>query len=44
MPIAVDENGADVSCSITHKGKVIKEAKGEDTLAAGGCVVSPVAG
>ncbi|MFD7619805.1 MmpS family transport accessory protein [Streptomyces sp. NPDC059802] len=45
MPIAVDEDGADVSCSITHKGEVIKEAKGEGMLAAGGCVaVSPVAG
>ncbi|MEU0628631.1 MmpS family transport accessory protein [Streptomyces sp. NPDC005989] len=45
MPVAVDENGADISCSITHKGKVIKEAKGEGMLAAGGCVaVSPVAG
>lgn len=45
MPIAVDANGADISCSITHKGKVIKEAKGEGMLAAGGCVaVSPVAG
>ncbi|WP_326767304.1 hypothetical protein OG978_24850 [Streptomyces sp. NBC_01591] len=45
MPIAVDAGGADVSCSITHKGKVIKEAKGEGMLAAGGCVaVSPVTG
>ncbi|WP_406013572.1 hypothetical protein OG520_15545 [Streptomyces sp. NBC_00984] len=45
MPIAVDENRADVSCSITHKGKVIKEAKGKGMLAAGGCVaVPPVAG
>ncbi|MGW2085531.1 MmpS family transport accessory protein [Streptomyces sp. NPDC001880] len=45
VPIAVDGNGADVSCSITHKGRVIKEAKGEGMLAAGGCVaVSPVGG
>lgn len=45
MPIALDENGADIACSITHKGKVIKEAKGEGLITAGGCVaVSPVAG
>ncbi|MET9655863.1 MmpS family transport accessory protein [Streptomyces sp. NPDC006510] len=45
MPIAVDEGGAEVSCSITYKGKVIKEAKDEGALAAGGCVaVSPIAG
>ncbi|MFE2090802.1 hypothetical protein ACWD4L_29970 [Streptomyces sp. NPDC002596] len=45
MPIALDETGADVACSITHKGKVIKEAKGEGLITAGGCVaVSPVAG
>ncbi|WP_406421555.1 hypothetical protein OH809_17225 [Streptomyces sp. NBC_00873] len=45
MPVALDENGADVACSITHKGKVIKEAKGEGLITAGGCVaVSPVTG
>ncbi|GAA3481238.1 hypothetical protein [Streptomyces yanii] len=45
MPIALDETGADVACSITHKGKVIKEAKGEGLITGGGCVaVSPVAG
>ncbi|WP_406386968.1 hypothetical protein [Streptomyces sp. NBC_01618] len=33
------------ACSITHKGKVIKEARGEGLITAGGCVaVSPVAG
>ncbi|WP_335941261.1 hypothetical protein [Streptomyces sp. PTD5-9] len=43
MPIAV--GGADVACSITYKGKVIKEAEGEGLVTAGGCVaVSPVAG
>ncbi|GGV84643.1 hypothetical protein GCM10015535_29940 [Streptomyces gelaticus] len=42
---AVDGDGAGASCSITHKGEVIKEAKGESMPAAGGCVaVSPVAG
>ncbi|MFJ7490668.1 MmpS family transport accessory protein [Streptomyces sp. NPDC097727] len=45
MPIALDSDGADVACSITHQGKVIKEAKGEGLVTAGGCVaVSPVTG
>lgn len=45
MPVALDEDGAEVACSITYKGKVIKQAEGEGLLAAGGCVaVSPVAG
>ncbi|MEV2257443.1 MmpS family transport accessory protein [Streptomyces anulatus] len=45
MPIAVDAGGADITCSITYKGKVIKEAKGEGMLTAGGCVaVSPIVG
>lgn len=45
MPMAVDAGGADVTCSITYKGKVIKEAKGEGMLTAGGCVaVSPIVG
>ncbi|MCX5341416.1 hypothetical protein [Streptomyces atratus] len=45
MPIALDEDGADVACSITYKGKVIKEVKGEGLVTAGGCVaVSPVTG
>ncbi|MFF8499760.1 MmpS family transport accessory protein [Streptomyces anulatus] len=45
MPIAVDAGGADITCTITYKGKVIKEAKGEGMLTAGGCVaVSPIVG
>ncbi|MFE7139609.1 MmpS family transport accessory protein [Streptomyces sp. NPDC057644] len=45
MPLALEEGGADVTCSITYKGEVIKEAKGEGMLTAGGCVaVSPIAG
>ncbi|MFI6726541.1 hypothetical protein [Streptomyces atratus] len=45
MPIALDEDGPDVTCSITYKGKVIKKAKGEGLVTAGGCVaVSPVTG
>ncbi|MFJ9678307.1 hypothetical protein ACIRP2_09660 [Streptomyces sp. NPDC101194] len=45
MPVALDEDGAEVACSITYKGKVIKKAEGEGLLTTGGCVaVSPVAG
>ncbi|MFF2224554.1 hypothetical protein ACFVV7_14675 [Streptomyces globisporus] len=44
-PMALDAGGADVTCSITYKGKVIKEAKGEGMITAGGCVaVSPIVG
>ncbi|MFG3495327.1 MmpS family transport accessory protein [Streptomyces sp. NPDC047928] len=44
-PIALDAGGADVTCKITHEGKVIKEASGQGVAAAGGCVaVSPLAG
>ncbi|MEU7333349.1 hypothetical protein [Streptomyces parvus] len=44
-PVALEAGGADVTCSITYKGEVIKEAKGEGMLTAGGCVaVSPVVG
>ncbi|MFE7774195.1 MmpS family transport accessory protein [Streptomyces sp. NPDC057445] len=43
MPVAVDVKGAEVTCSITYKGEVIKESKGAGLAAAGGCVaVSPV--
>ncbi|MFJ9338988.1 MmpS family transport accessory protein [Streptomyces sp. NPDC101733] len=42
-PIAVTDS-ADLTCKVTHKGKVIAEAEG-DAAMAGGCVVaSPVAG
>lgn len=45
LPIAVDEGAADITCTITHKGKVIEEAKGEALLTGGGCVaISPVTG
>ncbi|ALC27968.1 hypothetical protein [Streptomyces sp. CFMR 7] len=45
MPMAVEADGTDVACTITYKGEVIKEAKGEGVLTAGGCVaVSPVVG
>ncbi|MEW2068028.1 MmpS family transport accessory protein [Streptomyces sp. NPDC007346] len=45
MPLAVEADGTDVTCTITYQGKVIKEAKGEGMLTAGGCVaVSPIVG
>ncbi|MYX16012.1 hypothetical protein GTY67_21900 [Streptomyces sp. SID8374] len=45
MPMAVEADGTDVTCAITYQGKVIKEAKGEGMLTAGGCVaVSPIVG
>ncbi|MFE9457253.1 MmpS family transport accessory protein [Streptomyces californicus] len=45
MPLAVDAGGSDVTCTITYQGKVIKEAKGEGMLSAGGCVaLSPIGG
>ncbi|MET9055952.1 MmpS family transport accessory protein [Streptomyces rhizosphaericola] len=45
MPMAVEADGTDIACTITYKGEVIKEAKGEGVLTAGGCVaVSPVVG
>ncbi|QIQ03091.1 hypothetical protein [Streptomyces liangshanensis] len=43
MPMALDVAGAEVKCTITYKGKVIKEAEGAGTVAAGGCIaVSPI--
>ncbi|MFI1185586.1 hypothetical protein [Streptomyces californicus] len=45
MPLALDASGSDVTCTITYKGKLIKEAKGEGMLSAGGCVaLSPIVG
>ncbi|MYR95096.1 MULTISPECIES: MmpS family transport accessory protein [unclassified Streptomyces] len=45
MPMAVEADGTDVTCTITYQGKVIKEAQGEGMLTAGGCVaVSPIVG
>ncbi|TFE51227.1 hypothetical protein E3E14_13080 [Streptomyces sp. ICN441] len=45
MPTAVDVTEAELTCSITYKGKVIKESKDAGLVAAGGCVaVSPLAG
>jgi hypothetical protein len=45
MPFAVEAGGAEIACTITYKGKVIEEAKGEGLMTAGGCVaVSPIGG
>ncbi|MEU9315474.1 hypothetical protein [Streptomyces sp. NPDC048295] len=43
MPVAVGGNGPDVSCSVTHKGKAVKESRREGMPAAGGCVAVPPA-
>ncbi|MYV55275.1 hypothetical protein [Streptomyces sp. SID3212] len=43
IPSAFDVSGAEVKCTITYKGKVIKEAEGAGPVAAGGCItVSPI--
>ncbi|MER6994571.1 MmpS family transport accessory protein [Streptomyces sp. NPDC000410] len=43
VPIALDAAGADVSCKITYKGKVIKQESGAGVAAATGCItVSPL--
>jgi hypothetical protein len=45
MPIALDTGAADLTCTITYKGKVIEEMKGEALLTSGRCVaISPVTG
>ncbi|HWU11549.1 MAG TPA: hypothetical protein VN520_35230 [Streptomyces sp.] len=45
MPVAPDAGAADLACTITYKGEVIEEVKGEKLLTSGGCVaVSPVTG
>ncbi|MFD7444802.1 MmpS family transport accessory protein [Streptomyces sp. NPDC059909] len=45
VPIAVDPVGAEVVCTITYQGKVIKEESGAGIAAATGCVaISPITG
>ncbi|MFF0157390.1 MmpS family transport accessory protein [Streptomyces sp. NPDC005263] len=45
MPVATDPEGAQVTCKITHKGKVLEEQSGKGLVATGGCVAeSPVTG
>ncbi|MFH8795873.1 hypothetical protein [Streptomyces sp. NPDC017941] len=41
VPISTDPTGADLTCKVIHKGKVIKEASGENVVA--GCIaISPI--
>lgn len=41
VPISTDPAGADLTCKVIYKGKVIKEASGENVVA--GCIaISPV--
>ncbi|EPH41541.1 hypothetical protein ABT390_08860 [Streptomyces aurantiacus] len=41
VPISTDPTGSDLTCKVIYKGKVIKEASGENVVA--GCIaVSPV--
>jgi hypothetical protein len=43
MASALDVTGAEVKCTITYKGKIIKQAEGAGPVAAGGCIaVSPI--
>ncbi|MFF4162304.1 MmpS family transport accessory protein [Streptomyces sp. NPDC001741] len=45
MPVGSAEGAADITCTITYKGKVIEEVKGEELLTSGGCVaISPITG
>ncbi|MET9799391.1 MmpS family transport accessory protein [Streptomyces sp. NPDC006368] len=44
-PVAVDVNGAEITCKITHEGKVLDEKTGKGVAAAAGCnALSPIAG
>ncbi|MCF1646615.1 MULTISPECIES: MmpS family transport accessory protein [Streptomyces] len=45
MPVAADPEGAEVSCKIVYKGKVIEEQSAKGLVSAGGCTAeSPVTG
>ncbi|MET9590999.1 MmpS family transport accessory protein [Streptomyces sp. NPDC006516] len=45
MPVRSAGGAADIACTITYKGKVIEEVKGEELLTSGGCVaISPITG
>lgn len=45
MPVASEADEAGLACTITYKGKVVEEMKGEALLTAGGCLaISPVGG
>ncbi|MET9580031.1 MmpS family transport accessory protein [Streptomyces massasporeus] len=43
MPIATDPEGAQVTCKITYKGRVLEEQSAEGLVTAGGCTAeSPI--
>jgi len=45
MPVAADVEGAEVTCKITHKGKILKEENAKGLVTVGGCVAaSPIGG
>ncbi|MFC7846407.1 MmpS family transport accessory protein [Streptomyces sp. NPDC001046] len=45
MPVAVDPEGAEVTCTILYKGEVIEEQSAEGLVTSGGCTAeSPVGG
>ncbi|MBB6417416.1 MmpS family transport accessory protein [Streptomyces sp. AK010] len=44
MPVATDPEGAQVTCRIIYKGKVLEEQSAEGLVTAGGCTAqSPIA-
>ncbi|MEU5978210.1 hypothetical protein [Streptomyces sp. NPDC047315] len=44
LPTALDAGGTELTCKITHKGKVLAEKSGSGIASAGGCVaISPIA-
>ncbi|MFH9010990.1 MmpS family transport accessory protein [Streptomyces sp. NPDC017943] len=45
MPVALDPEGAEVTCKIIYKGEVIEEQSAEGLVTSGGCTAeSPVGG
>lgn len=45
FPAAADLTGTEITCRITHNGKVLKEDSGEGMATVGGCIAeSPVGG
>jgi hypothetical protein len=43
MPVAADPEGAQVTCKIIHKGKVLEEQSADGLVTAGGCTAeSPI--
>ncbi|GGX06777.1 hypothetical protein GCM10010383_41010 [Streptomyces lomondensis] len=45
MPVAADPEGAQITCKIIHKGKVLEEQSADGLVTAGGCTAeSPITG